>query len=264
MPGTLTTALNTAKTTLGQFTAIPSLPPQAQAIQNQVAAGMNPLLTATPPFQTALLGYLQQAIPQLQSVLSQLKGGADPAGVRQTLTAITGNFAAFGQQAAPIVADAGNARNVISQAESDTAGVEQQLQGQIASINGQIGAAQSEEDAAKKRYYWLLALGPFGLAGLAAALALYLKWKSDISDLQDKINGLNAQIGPIQAMIAACKTLASAAGQLVSAIDGLQNAIDAVGDDCAEIVANLSNASELELFINATIGVMQTLEADAS
>lgn len=262
--GPFSSALANAKASLDSLLAVPNLPASASPITQSIDSAMKPLLTSAPEVQQAVLDYCASALPELQTILTQLKAGADPSSVSAKLTDIANRFAQLQAQTKPLSGDASSVRAAITAAASQIASLESSLDSQIANLNGEIGAAQSKEKAAKDKYYYLIALGPLGLIGLAAALALYEHWSGEVDDLQKSIASLRAQIVPIKGMVAACQQLGDAGTGMLTAISNLDNTVDAVGSDGQEIVANLGESKEVELFVAATIGAIQTLQRDAS
>lgn len=262
--GPFSSALAAAKASLDSLLAVPHLPASASPIAKSIDSAMTPFLAKGTEVQKAVLAYCTSALPELQTILSQLKSGAEPSSVSAKLTDIAKRFAQLQGQTKPLNDDASKARAAITAAASQVATLENTLNDKIADLKGKIGAAKSKEKAAKDKYYYLIALGPFGLVGLAAALALYEKWSGEVDDLEKSIKSLRAQIVPIKAMVAACHQLGDAGTAMLTAIGNLDNTIDEVGSDCHEIVANLGESKEIELFVAATTAAIQTLKRDAS
>ena len=145
--------------------------------------------------------------------------------------------------------------------------IESQISNQMAGLQGQLGNAEGEEEAAKKRYYYLLALGPFGLAGLAVALGLYLKWRSDVNGYQNQINSLNGQIGSLSAMNAATRTLGQGFQGLVSKLSGVKNSVDFLATEVLAIDDDLNENDApfvIGLKVRAAITEVNTLGIDFS
>ena len=267
MTGPLTNSLTNARNSLAQVTAIQNLPPQAAQVQQVVASSLNPLFSAVPTFQNNLIAYLTPQQSALENIATELSQGATSQSVAPILSDIAHNMLAFQSQANSLLTSATAATSQLTASFTTLSNVEGTLQGQISALQAQIGSAQGELDAARKRYYYLLALGPFGLVGLAVALALYLKWKGNVSDLQNQISSLNAQIQPIQNMISSCQSLATVESQLLQSITSLKNAIDAVGSDFSEILTDLqsnTNPIVLELTVRAAHSTVTILISDAS
>jgi peptidoglycan hydrolase CwlO-like protein len=176
-------------------------------------------------------------------------------------------MAAFQATASTLVTAATNAMSTLTTSFTTLSGIEGSLQTQIAGLQGQIGTAKGEMEATQKRYYYLLALGPFGLVGLSAALALYLKWKSDVSSLQGEINSLNGQIASLQSIVSSCKALAASESQVLQDLINLKNAIDSVCSDFTAIQQDLAGTTDpttLQTVARAADAMLVTLEADAS
>jgi hypothetical protein len=118
--------------------------------------------------------------------------------------------------------------------------IENTLSSQATTLNGQLLTAKAEEEAKKKDYYWLIALGPFGLIGLAIALPIYFKLKAEVDNYETQIGTLNAQISHLNAMRSACQFMGGEMQDLVTKVSGLKNAIDFMADKTLSIASGLT------------------------
>lgn len=263
MPGPFSTALANTQAALDRLNQIGSLPPQAQAVRQSIAQSLQPIFQSAPSFQAKAQGYVKGAVPELTAALKTLQDGGNPDSIKAQLIQIVGEFQVLQNDSVPLLNEAKGSRSTITQADASIAEIERLLEAQIAGLVGQKNAAEAERAAAKSRYWWLIALGPFGLAGLAVVIALIATWDKEIADIDNRINGLSGQIAPIKSMVAGCRDMTGMSGNLLTAVADLDNVIAAVSADCQEIMANLSNSQELQLFITATIGMLHSLATDA-
>lgn len=264
MVGLLTQTLTNLLAAQQQIAALGGLPPAAQQIQAGCNALIQPMVTQTRALQQAVADFVQTATPQLAQVQSMLSAQAPLPDIKAAMSALQ-------QQAQQLQGTAnGTAGTLTAQLMgyfNQLAGVEAGLQSQVTALQGQLGDAQSELDAAQKRYYYLLALGPFGLVGLAVALGLYLKWKSDVSDLQGQIGGLNGQIGAFNGMKAACQQLGTDCQGLAASISGVRNAVNFLVSDLLEVSGDLDAgdaAVVIALMATAASTELATLGTDAA
>ena len=264
MSGSFTASLSNAAQAVEGLSTIAGLPSTGIDIRNTMVAAITPVIDEAPKLQKSILDFSGNSIPELEQIIRDLDNGADPTSEKTKLLTLAQQFSALKSQSGSLHQMVINATNTISGQSTAIAQTEQQLRSQIANLDGEIAAAKAQRDAAQKKYYWLLALGPFGLIGLSVALGLYLKWKGDVDALGQQINALSAQIIPFQAMLHASATLGTASSGLINVIGQLDSAVDAVSSDMGEIIANLSSPDDLKLFITATIGMIRTLEADAA
>ncbi|WP_072453574.1 hypothetical protein OPV09_15910 [Janthinobacterium sp. TB1-E2] len=267
MAGLLTQTLANLLAAQQQIAALGGLPPAAQQIQAGCNALIQPMVMQTRTLQQAVAAFVQAATPQLAQVQSMLSAQAPLPDIKAAMSALQ-------QQARQLQGTAnGTAGTLTAQTAqlmgyfNQLAGVEAGLQSQVTALQGQLGDAQSELDAAQKRYYYLLALGPFGLVGLAVALGLYLKWKSDVSDLQGQIGGLNGQIGAFNGMKAACQQLGADCQGLAASISDVRNAVNFLVSDLLEVSGDLDAgdaAVVIALMATAASTELATLGTDAA
>ena len=267
MSGPLTQTLAALQSSLSQVGAIQNLPAQAGDVQHTVCAAFAPILNEAPEFQSSILAFLASAKPSLDNVIDQLAQGADGQSVASTIADIASKMAAFQSTSSTLVTAATGAMSTLTTSFTTLSGIEGTLQTQIAGLQGQLGTASGEMTATQKRYYYLLALGPFGLVGLSVALALYLKWKGDVSNLQAQINSLNSQIASLQSIISSCKALATSESLVLQDLTNLKNSINSVSSDFTEIEQDLAGTTDptlLQTVARAADAMLVTLEADAS
>ncbi|MGX9729584.1 hypothetical protein ACWYXO_02990 [Janthinobacterium aestuarii] len=267
MAGLLTQTVANLLAAQQQIAALGGLPPAAQTIQAGCTGLIQPMVTQTRALQHDVAAFVQTATPQLAQVQTMLSAQAPLPDIKAAMSALQ-------QQAQQLQGTAnGTAGTLTTQTAqlmgyfNQLAGVEAGLQSQVTALQGQLGDAQSELDAAQKRYYYLLALGPFGLVGLAVALGLYLKWKSDVSDLQGQIGGLNGQIGAFNGMKAACQQLGTDCQGLAASMSGVRNAVNFLVSDLLEVSGDLDAgdaAVVIALMATAASTELATLGTDAA
>lgn len=265
--GPFSQALTALKGSVDEVKSINGLPAPAISIQNAVGESLSGILNDGPGFQSDVLAGIEPAIQSLERAIEALQRGVSLEQVTSAIKGVAGTVAKFQGRAAGLNDMAASAVKLISKAFTELSGVEGEIQSQIANLQGQAGAAQGEMEAAQKRYYWLIALGPFGVIGVAAALALYFTWKKKVSELQDRVNSLNAQTRSLQALINCCKALAGANGQALQQLTNLKNAVDTTVSDFTEVTRDLDenvSPAQIELLLRACVGMLSTLQADVS
>lgn len=267
MAGLLTQTLANLLAAQQQIAALGGRPSAAQPIEAACTGLILPMLAQTRALQQTVAAFVQTATPQLAQVQAMLSAQAPLPQIKAAMSSLQ-------QQARQ---PQGTANATASTLTGQTAqlmgyfkqlaGAEAQLQGQVTALQGQLGEAQSELDAAQKRYYYLLALGPFGLVGLAVALGLYLKWKSDVGDLQGQVAGLNGQIGGLNGMKAACQQLGTDCQNLAGSIAGVRNAVNFLASDLLEVSHDLDAGDAMvviALMATAASTELATLGMDAA
>jgi hypothetical protein len=268
MNGLLTQAVANLVAVESQISSLNGLPPAAQQIQTSSSAVIAPLVVQVQRLQQAVAGFTQTALPQLNAIQHTITSGT---GTPPTVKAAVGTVLG---EANTLQATMTTASTQINAASKQVLGyfdqlatVEADLTTQMTSLQGQLGNAQSEEDAAQKRYYYLIALGPFGLIGLAVALGLYLHWKSEVNGYQSQITSLNASINSLNAMKGACQQLGGDFQCVVSKISDVENAVDFLAGELLSINSDLQSGSSLlviGIMVTAAITEVSTLSIDAS
>ena len=133
-------------------------------------------------------------------------------------------------------------------------------------LQGQLESAKGREKAAKKKYYYLNALGAFGAAGLAMAGAIYKKIKSEVDGLKKEIRSINSQIASLNAMQAATDQLGSDYRDVTAKMTGVKNSVSFVSNDVLNVKSDLSLKEArivIEIAVKATITEVETLSIDA-
>ncbi|EZH73387.1 hypothetical protein ATO12_15720 [Aquimarina atlantica] len=129
--------------------------------------------------------------------------------------------------------------------------------------------AQKAKDKAKKyekeRYYFL-ALGPFGLAGLATATGLFTSWSTKASNASKKASKSKAQLEGLQASRDQIKMTQDSFGLCIGALSGVKNTLAFLSSGLHNIMQNNENKNEtltlLTLYLNASISEVTILMQD--
>lgn len=268
MNGILSQAVANLVATENTLRSLGNLPPGAQSIQVSSSALIVGLVTQVQQLQSATAAFTRSALPVLQQIGSDIGAGrATVPGVESTLAPVSDSASQVQLIADSVASAFKSANGTVAGYFPQLATIEGVLNAQITALQGQLGDAQSNEDAAQKRYYYLLALGPFGLIGLAAALALYLHWKSQVDDIESQINGLNAGIAGFQQMKNSCQTLGANFQDLLSRTADVDNAVDFICGDLLTIGSDLrtsGNLAVINLMVTTASTQITTLAQDAA
>lgn len=267
MSGLLSQALANLEAAEQQVATLSNLPPAAQQIQAESAAAISPLSSQIRSIQNMVGNFIGTAGPEL-SVLETM------AAQGQSTSSIEEQLADVQNAAATLKSNVDEASGRIQAASSQVFGyfdqlaaIRSELTAQINTLQGQMNDAQSAEAAASKRYYYLLALGPLGIAELAAALSLYMKWKSEVNNYAAQASSLSAQINTLSQMESACQQLEADLQSVATKILDVKNSTDFLSSDILEINSDLASGSALPaitLMVKAAITETSTLAIDAS
>jgi outer membrane murein-binding lipoprotein Lpp len=217
--------------------------------------------------QQAVSNFVTTAIPQLNNIETMVSNNEPLPQIKTAMVTVQSEMSSLKSTVDGISVQINSASSQVSGYFNQLATIESGLTAQITTLQGKLGDAKSEESAAKKKYYYLLALGPFGLAGLATALGLYLKWKSDVNDYESQISSLNAQITSLNTLQSNCQQMGSDFQGVITKTSRIQNSVDFLASELSTISSDLDAGSSLTvigLYVNAAITEVQTLGVDAS
>lgn len=250
-----------------QVSALNGLPAAAKTIQSESLAAISPAITQVQSLQTAVAGFVKNATAQLQSIETMVLGGQPLAQIQAAMGKVQTEANALKSTSEATDASIASLQSQVLGYFGELAGIESDLSGQMSALQGQLGTARGEEDAAKKKYYYLLALGPFGLVGLAVALGLYLKWKSDVNGYESQISSLEAQIYTFETLRAATRLIGSDFQGVVTKISGVKNSVEFIAADILTIDTDVGTGTDLStiaIMVKAAMTEVATLGVDAS
>lgn len=244
--------------------ALGGLSPDAINIQSQMVASIGNIMPEIEQLQKIVLLYVDNAQRQideienllsddvpLEVVIAQLQ--EDSSDVKVDVDSLTIKIVSVVDQVYGFA--------------NQLATVQSQLKLQIATLQSQLSGARGVEESNHKRYLYLLALGPFGLPGLATALGLYFKWKSDADNLEAQVNAGNLQVSRLEMMTVATNQLIDDFHDLGSKTTNMKNTIDFLANDIVTIITDAEqkdDRSVIELYIKAALCQVLTLKSDAS
>ncbi len=267
MTGAFTQSLANLTSEEAHIKALTGLPGEAQKVQAASAALVITTVASLKTAQSTALAFAPKATEQLEAVEKQLEAKAPADQVLAALNEIS-------SAAKKVLATMANADAITRAATNEVAGysnqlaqIETQLNEKKTALVGAMNTAKDDAAAAKsKRWYWLL-LGPFGIAGAAAALALFITETNKANDLESQANALQAQISRQNALVAATKQMGNDFVALLSRIQNLQNASNIVGSDIDELLQDAKGGDTslvIQLHVKAAISEVATLAADAA
>lgn len=267
MAGRLTQVLANLAAAQKQISSLSGLPAEALPIQSASATAIGTATTQTRSLQQAVSAFVQYSTPQLTQIESMLQE-------KQPVATIEAAVAPVQHAAAALATSIKGLSSAIDTVSSEVLGylgqlvpIENNLSNQLTTLNGQLITAQAEEEAKKKDYYWLIALGPFGLIGLAIALPLYFKIKGEVGNYETQIGTLNAEISHLNAMKSACQFMGGEMQDLVSKVSGLKNASDFIADKTLSISSDLDPSKipvVIDLMVRTAQAEIKTLGMDAA
>ncbi|MCP4425496.1 MAG: hypothetical protein GY803_13465 [Chloroflexi bacterium] len=268
MGGLLSQALANTVSAEQQIKALSGLPADAQQVQTDSANLINTIVPEIQQLQTTVSAFAQQAQAKLKEAEDQVSGNTPLAIVKATMVAVQNDASNLKSTVDSVTSNITASANQVFGYSNQLTTIESQLNSQKATLQGQLNTARDEETAAKKKYYYLLALGPFGLIGLAVALGLYTKWTNDVNDLESKQSALSAQISQLSMLVAATKQLGADFNDLSTKISSVKNTVNFLAGDIGSIISDVDESDTsrtiIEVHIKAAAQEVTTLSVDAS
>jgi hypothetical protein len=267
MSGFLSQAIANMVAAEQQVRSLSGLPPEAQKIQRESVAVISPTVSHIQTMQKAVSSFVEVATPQLNNIKAMVGGNLPIPIIKVEMANVQKEAGALKSTVDGIAGQVNAASSQVLSYFGQLATIESGLTTRMTTLQGQLGDARGEEEATRKKYYWLIALGPFGLIGLAVALGLYLKWKSEVNGYESQISALNTQIRLFTAMKSACHAMESDFQGVVTKISGVENSVGFLTGDLLSISSDLDSGSTLtviDIMVTAAITEVTTLGIDAS
>ena len=265
--GILTQSVANLNAAADQIKTIVNIPSEAQVIKNDSLANISQLVTQIQSLQGTVSVFVNQATPQLNAIETQLKSNQPMDEIKTAVDVVCGEANTLNTSVIRVIASIQSTITIIEGNFNQLDAVQKDLTNQMTQLQGQLGDAQSRESAAEKKYWYLLALGPFGLVGLAAALALYLSIKNEVDGYQKEINGLNSQIAALNSMKVSTGQLSASFQTVITSVSGVKNSVSFLSNDILEIQTDLSlgdSRTVIEIAVTAALNEVNTLGIDAS
>ncbi|MGF1735087.1 hypothetical protein [Photobacterium satsumensis] len=268
MTGRLSQSLTNIENVTQHIVNIPNLPSDAQTIAQELKQSSDTLISDVKHIQSGTVPYVEKVRPQLNEMLSLAEKQAPVNVIMPLQEQVMGLTEAHQTQYSALLTDIQNHARNIDNTVSKIANITSELRKEEASINAQLDSKRSELESAKKKYYYLLALGPFGLVGLATALALYTKFKGEENELAGKAQQLSNRLNMVKTMEASLHTLSQEVGNLLNSLSSLSNGVGLIRGDLENIMQDVSqspiNYTVLTIHIHAALAQVEELIHDAA
>ncbi|MEH0019220.1 MAG: hypothetical protein V6Z89_06180 [Desulfobacter sp.] len=267
MSGLLTQALENLTAEQNHIKGLTGLPPDAAQIQTDAVNLVNRIVPQVKTLQSNVSAFTAKALPQLNEANQALENKTPLDQIKSMVLPVKSMAQELQSSVADSTGTFTSAMQEVNGYPNRLAGVVNELNQQKTELQGKLNNARSEESATKKKYYYLIALGPFGLIGLAAALALWQTWKSKVSDLESEQSRLSAQISTLNSFVAAINQIQSDFTDLVNKINNVKNSLDILAGDISNTITDLedsSHSSVAQVYISAAIAEVNTLAKDAA
>ena len=255
---------------------------------NNITSGINQMnaalaaLPAPAPNQANMVAALQGSVPLLQSMQSQILSFAKNASsvLNYALSDINNsNYSDATTKIQAVNTSANTLKTATNDANTQLSKITPQiisvgaelnnmrnsLSSQLASLQGQLQDAQNQVDYYNKRKWYFLLLGPFGIAGVATAVALIVTWTQKVNGYQSDVNNINNQINAANNSINSVCNAQSVCIDSINNVSSINNTVDVMFADITEVIADLSSTTPVtaKLYVTAALTEVQILETDA-
>jgi hypothetical protein len=265
--GLTSQAIANVRLAQSQLAGISGLPDGAAAVQASIAGTLATMIPAVETASTAVLSFAAQAAQPLDAADAAIEE-SDAAAVK---VAISSFQSAIHPAMSAVTAATSGVQAALAALAADNqtlAGIGSNLHDQITNANAQADAASSQADSLdKSKLYWL-ALGPFGLVGLAICIAEITEANDNINGIRQHVSELRAQATQWTQMQANLSLLEHDVPNLADTLLSLRNALDFLSGDATEVVSDVATAGAgspiARAFILTARQQLATLRTDAS
>lgn len=141
-----------------------------------------------------------------------------------------------------------------------------ELENKVHKLSAEEQKAKDKADKYKKEKYYFLALGPFGVAGLATATSLFATWNSKAKKASDKVNKVRREIAQVRKFQSQLNELQESFAISIELISNSKNALVLLTGDINTILSNstvsgLTN-EVLIVYLKASITQLEIIQTD--
>ncbi len=262
--GVLSQILVAIQNLVANVNQVSNLTPEGAAIRQSVVDVINNgLLTKVRTMQSSGIQLTDNGIAILEGVIvlidtqPQLSDEALLIEIEQVYTS------ALKVQEEAKSLDIGAAQARLGELSGQSSAIASDLNARVAALEANIRDAERRRaDEEKNRLKWL-ALGPFGLVGLAIAIGMIVSIGNEIDNLRNQANSDRAKLGETQMLLHATQQLVGQAQELVGQVGYLRNDIDIIVSELDNTMKNLAKGTDrnsIKLFISATIESLRRLK----
>ncbi|KAA1244903.1 hypothetical protein [Aquimarina sp. RZ0] len=150
----------------------------------------------------------------------------------------------------------------------DLQNVLRELQNRNAKLVVDEQKAKDKANKFKKERLYFLALGPFGLVGLATATALFAKWNAKTNTAKKEAAKVRGQINSLKLFQDNVQILQESFSFGIEALSNVKNALDFLSGDIKNIINNTyttcGDSIVVALYLNAAVKEANVLLIDAA
>lgn len=268
MTGLLSQTLANLQTAMAHLNTLKNMPAGAVTLQASITKEVKNFTPHVSALQVAASSFCTSSIVDLTKALEIAKGDAPITGISPMIQSVQNQAVSLQDGVNAATSEVGEAITNFPNYANSLAAVVSQLNSEKAVLQGKALAARNEAAAKKKSYYWLFALGPFGLLGLAAALTAWQIMKKQVNELEQQDASLTAQATQLLMMTTAMGQLSTDITTLAVKVSQVKNAVDILAGDVTAIIADIQNAKstrvEIQMYLSGALAEVTSLQVDAS
>jgi len=246
--------------------SISNLPPSAQGIQQTAAGILADDEIILKELQSQILSFTTTVEPVIDMVIATMQSGRISPQEIKVVEDI--NIQAKGiRDFVQVKSFALNAsKEQIISLQNSLLTIRNTLQADINNLSVEIDSANREVESLNQRKYYLIALGPFGLVGLAAIIGLLVTWNNNINDLKSRSSNFEIQITMLNSLINNIDSMMGNFNTAVGLVSNIKNSTDFLSSDITVVIGDLQDAEgKLALvYMMAASQQVKTLATDAS
>lgn len=267
--GPLSQALTNLQSEKEKINALPGIPSDIQSIQVSTLALIDTIKTEIQSIQNPALNFTNSAKTQLNDVLAKIDSG-DLAGALAITQGVNQQAQGLNSVVDQAISQIQSAFSQITEYVRTLDGKISTLKAQKNSLQAQLASKQAEANSAKKKELYLIALGPLGLIGLAAAITAYEIMQKGVNEIQNQVNSTARDLANVQNVTGIVGTLNSDFLQAMKNVSNIKNSLEFLSSDIANDIGDIQQAQQsgdntsLKVFISASLTEVTAVESDAS
>lgn len=246
MSGLLTTAIASIKTTEDKLQYLPPLSPDIEEIKVESLSDVNQVVNDITKAQVLIQGFIKQTVPkinELEQITSQKNASISL--VKNNIISLVNQSNELKQQMNKLTTGIESLSGKVPSFIGKLSGFEVELNEQMSVLQSKVNEKKEIESIDRKKYYYLLALGPCGLIGLAIALGIYFETKKQVNDLECEVSVLNSKIQSFNALKAISNLMVEDLKNVNLKFSRATNLVDFLLGDINNFIVDLNENSPL-------------------
>lgn len=271
--GVLSQALANLETAEQHVQGLTNLPADAQKIVSDSTAVITPVVATIRQAQVEIGALIEGTLPRLDEIEALLAQGRTFDEMKEKIHITALEASSVKKSVEGVAFQLQASADQVYEFQKQLHGVEANLTAQMIALQTRVSTARSQEAAAKKKYDYLMMLGPLGgLFGMvASALTSYLGRKQEVAQYESQISALNSQTMQFKVLQMACEQLLTDFQTVTEKISGVSNTLTLLAGDITKIVEDIDEDGDaqkssalMQIYLTAAETEIETLRVDAA